>query len=247
MGHIAEKEYSIHYYEIDYKKRCLITSLLNYLQDLAILQSDRLGAGIDYLGEHKMAWVLYRWDVKINQYPMYREKIRIRTNPCSFVKFYAYRTFEITGENGEIIASAGTVWLLVNTENKKPVKINEHMYQAYGVSTDENTPLEFEDLEEMSEAKIENEYEVRYSDIDTNRHVNNVKYVDWAIETVPLNTIQDHGLIRLKAIYKREATYGKLVKVYTQTSPKNDRIICLHRIVDSEGRDLCHLETTWAK
>ena len=85
MGHIAEKEYSIHYYEIDYKKRCLITSLLNYLQDLAILQSDRLGAGIDYLGEHKMAWVLYRWDVKINQYPMYREKIRIRTNPCSFV------------------------------------------------------------------------------------------------------------------------------------------------------------------
>ena len=152
MGHIAEKEYSIHYYEIDYKKRCLITSLLNYLQDLAILQSDRLGAGIDYLDEHKMAWVLYRWDVKINQYPMYREKIRIRTNPCSFVKFYAYRTFEITGENGEIIASAGTVWLLVNTENKKPVKINEHMYQAYGVSTDENTPLEFEDLEDLAVA-----------------------------------------------------------------------------------------------
>lgn len=247
MGYIAEKEYQIHYYEIDYKKRCLITSLLNYLQDLAILQSDQLGAGIDYLTEHKMAWVLYRWDVKINKYPMYREKIKIRTYAYSFVKFYAYRKFEVTDESGEIIGSADTVWLLVNTENKKPIKINEHMYQAYGVAIDENTPLEFEDLEEMSETEIENEYEVRYSDIDTNRHVNNVKYVDWAIETVPLNTVKDHSLIRLKAIYKREATYGKMVKVYTQTSPKNDGIICLHRIVDSEGTDLCFLETTWVK
>lgn len=247
MGYIADKEYQIHYYEIDYKKRCLITSLLNYFQDLAILQSDLQGAGIDYLAEHQLAWVLYRWDVKVHRYPMYREKIKIRTYAYSFVKFYAFRKFEVADESGNIIASADTVWFLVNTDNKKPVKINSHMYQAYGVSFEENDPIEFDNLEEMTEAEIQHDYEVRYSDIDTNRHVNNVKYVDWALETIPLKTVGECDLVRLKAIYQREATYGNSVKVYTQIFPGDHKLICRHRIVGCGDKDLCQLETTWAK
>jgi medium-chain acyl-[acyl-carrier-protein] hydrolase len=150
------------------------------------------------------------------------------------VQFYAYRKFAIADETGAIIASADTVWLLVNTATKKPVKINDHMYTAFGVGSDENNPLEFEKLEELSHADIEKEYKVRYSDIDTNRHVNNVKYVDWAIETVPLNTISDYCLTRIKVIYKKEAIYGMSLKVYTQSIPKADGTICLHRIADSD-------------
>jgi len=247
MGYIANKEYLVHYYEIDYQKRCLITSLLNYFQDLAFLQSDLQGAGIDYLAENKLAWVLYRWDVKIDKYPKYREKVKISTHVYSCIKFYAYRKFEVADESGDTIASADTVWLLVNTDNKRPVKIHDNMCKAFGVSINEKTTLEFENLKEMSEAKIEKEYKVRYSDIDTNRHVNNAKYVDWAIETVPLNITEDYCLIRLKVIYKKEATYGKTVKVFIQTFPKDNSITCLHRIVDNEGKDLCLLEATWVK
>lgn len=46
---LFEQEYRIHYYEIDYKKRALITSLMNYFDDVATCQSEKLGVGIDYL------------------------------------------------------------------------------------------------------------------------------------------------------------------------------------------------------
>lgn len=58
-GIMTEREYIIHYYEVDIKKRCLITSLMNYLQDIALTQSADCGVGIDYLNENKLAWVLY--------------------------------------------------------------------------------------------------------------------------------------------------------------------------------------------
>lgn len=247
MGYTADKEYLIHYYEVDYRKSCLITSLLNYFQDLAFLQSDRQGAGIDYLAGSKLAWVLYRLDARINRYPRYREKVTISTQVYSFVKFYAYRKFAVADEAGEVIASADTVWFLVNTDSKKPVKINGHMYEAFGVGSDERHPLAFEDPEELSQADITSEYKVRYGDIDTNRHVNNVKYVDWAIETVPLDTIEEYCLARVKVIYKKEATYGQSIKIYTQTIPKAGGTICLHRIADSEDNELCRLETHWVK
>jgi medium-chain acyl-[acyl-carrier-protein] hydrolase len=125
MGYRLEKEYSIHYYEIDYKKRCLITSLMNYFQDLAIMQSEMLGVGIDYLAENKLAWVLYRWDIKIDRHPLYGDTVKVKTYPHSFAKFYAYRKFEVMDKSGNMIASAYTVWLLVNTGAKRPIKMDD--------------------------------------------------------------------------------------------------------------------------
>ncbi len=247
MGYIAAKEYLVHYYEIDYKKRCLITSLLNYFQDLAFLQSDLQGAGIDFLAERNLAWVLYRLDVKVSKYPQYHEKIKISTYAYSFVKFYAYRKFAVLDDSGETVATADTAWFLVDTAKKKPVKINDHMYAAFGVDANTSNPVEFDDLAEGTKVDSESEYKVRYSDIDTNRHVNNVKYVDWAIETVPLNTIAGYHLARVKAIYKAEAAYGKSIKAYTQSFPKANGLIYLHRIVDHNGKELSRLETTWVK
>ncbi len=245
MSRTADKEYLIHYYEADYRKRCLITSLLNYFQDLAFLHSDRQGAGLDYLADNKLAWVLYRLDARISKYPLYREKVTISTQVHSFVKFYAYRRFAVADAAGTAIAAADTVWLLVNTATKKPVKITGHMYEAFGVDNGEGSPLQFEAIGELTAADITHEYRVRYSDIDTNRHVNNVKYVDWAIETVPVNIIEDYCLTGVRVVYKQEATYGMSLKVHTQTTPTGDSTVCLHRIAGSDGQDLCRLETTW--
>lgn len=48
------------------------------------------------------------------------------------------------------------------------------------------------------------EFIARYSDIDTNRHVNNVKYADWSIEIVPLDIVMSYCLKRMKITYKKK-------------------------------------------
>ena len=44
-----------------------------------------------------------------------------------------------------------------------------------------------------------------------NEHVNNTKYVCWAIETVEPDFITNHRIKNLKVVYKKETTYKDVV------------------------------------
>lgn len=242
---LFEQEYRIHYYEIDYRKKALITSLMNYLDDVAMCQSEKLGVGVDYLKDRNIAWMLYKWDIKIHKYPVYGDSVKVRTLPHSFKKFYAYRLFDILNLQGEKLVSANSAWLLINTSKKRPIKITKDMYRAYHIQSAE--PLEMEEIKQPSSIDVEKEFHVRYSDIDTNRHVNNVKYAAWAIETLPLDIVLNYTLANLKVTYKKETTYGKTIKALTQVLNHSDNITCLHSIVDEDGKVLCLLESRWVK
>jgi medium-chain acyl-[acyl-carrier-protein] hydrolase len=242
---ITEREYYIHYYEADYKKRCLITSMMNYFEDIALIQSADCGIGIDYLNENKLAWVLYKWDIKIKKYPLYKQRVKVRTWAYSFVKFYAYRQFEVIDENGETIVTANSVWLLVNTEKKRPVKINERMYEGYGADKNSADSFKIEKINSLSKIDSEKEFTVRYSDIDTNRHVNNVRYAEWSIETVPMDIVLKYELKRIKITYKKETRYGETIKVLSEIITEDGTVNCGHKIVGEYGNELCLAETVW--
>ena len=84
MGIITEKEYEVHYYEANYKLDCKISSIINYFCDIGGKQSEELGVGINYLTEKRLAWVFYKYDIKVNRYPKYGEKIKVITMAKSF-------------------------------------------------------------------------------------------------------------------------------------------------------------------
>jgi len=242
---LFEQEYRIHYYEVDYKKRALVTSLMNYFDDVATCQSENLGVGIDFLQKRNLAWMLYKWDINIYKYPVFGEKVKVRTAPHSFYKFYAYRWFEILSLKGEKLVSANSQWLFVNTAKKHPMKIPREMYEIYKVGSDNS--LEIEDIAPPASVDTEKIFNVRYSDIDTNMHVNNVKYAAWAIEAIPLDIILKYTLKNLKVIYKKEATYNKTIKALTQILKQDNEITCRHSIVDEDEKELCLLKSIWTK
>ena len=84
-----EEEYEVHYYEVNYRLDCKMSSIINYFCDIGAIQSNDLGVGIDYLTERRLAWVFYKYDIKVKRYPKFGEKIRVVTSASSFKKFYA--------------------------------------------------------------------------------------------------------------------------------------------------------------
>lgn len=245
MGKIAEKEYEIHYYEVDYKRRVLLTSLMNYFNDIVTEQSDNVGISIDFMRENGIAWIIYKWDIDIGRYPVYGERIKVRTEPYSFRKFYAYRKFEIEDGDGNIIVSAKTVWFLIDTSRRKPLKVTENMYDAFGISPDKSDALETRKITAPAEAGTVKEFSVRYSDIDTNRHVNNVNYAAWVLETVPVEIVLNYTLKSISLVYEKETFYGEVIKVCTSTEAQGDEVVCGHKILDGDGNVLNKAETRW--
>lgn len=245
MGKIAEKEYEIHYYEVDYKRRVLLTSIMNYFNDICTEQSDRLGISIDYMKENGIAWIIYKWDIDIIRYPLYGEKIRVGTEPHSFRKFYAYRRFWIEDEAGRVIVTANTVWFLIDAARRKPLRVPANMYDAFGVSPDMNDALDIRKLSAPHDADLVKEFSVRYSDIDTNQHVNNVNYAAWVLETVPLQLVLKYALKNISLVYQKETLYGEVIKVCTGIEDSGDGALCSHKILDREGNILNIAETRW--
>lgn len=244
---VTTKEYEIQFHEVDYRKRLFIKNLIYYFNDCAMQQTEDLSMDLDYLNKNKIAWVIYKWDINIKRHPMYKEKIKVRTWAYSFRKFYAYRQHDIIDEEGNVICTANSIWFLINTEKRRPKKINEQMHNAYGIEADNNTPLEIDKIEIPSKIDSFKSFNVRYSDIDTNKHVNNAKYLSWAIESIPLNIIQNHTLKNINVCYEKETSYGEIIEVKTQIDILKDKTICIHNIVNKDGNRLARIKTIWSE
>ncbi|WP_196001809.1 acyl-ACP thioesterase domain-containing protein [Clostridium sp. 1001271B_151109_B4] len=252
MGIKTEKEYEIHYYEVNYKLDCKMSSIINYFCDIGTVQSEGLGVGIDYLTERRLAWVFYRYDISVKRYPKFGEKIKVITKAKSFKKFYASRAYEIYDENNEKIVDGEGIFLLINIDKRRAVRIPDDQYVAYGVDLNEKSDIKIERLEKVQQSTNKEFFKVRYGDIDSNMHVNNVKYVEWAVESLPLEIVLNYELRDLSVVFEKECKYGsEIIASYElredELREENDELIILHKIENAEGTELSILKSKWIK
>ena len=64
-------------------------------------------------------------------------------------------------------------------------------------------------------------YTFRYTDLDFNRHVNTVRYLELLIDQWPLAWYDSHSLVRLDMAFLHEALYPQSVTVTTATDADN--------------------------
>ncbi|MCU7494534.1 MAG: acyl-ACP thioesterase [Ignavibacteria bacterium] len=239
-----ERNYFIHYYDSDLKKRALITSLMRYFEDIAILQSEEASVGLDYYTKNRVAWVLYKWDIEILDYPKFKDTIRVVTCPMAFAKFYAFRSFDIYSSKDEHLVKGGSMWFFVDMNSRRPSTIPQEVYDSYQISPANSKPLEIEDPKAPGEITYKASFKVRQSDIDTNAHVNNIKYIEWALEALPQETFNNYTLRRIKVVYKKETMYGRVIDSSASETKDAGRLTFRHKISDGD-LDLCFIETEW--
>lgn len=247
MGKSYSKDYEIHYYEVDSKLESTLTTLINILCDVGTSQSEELGGGIDYLIERNMAWVFYQYDIKINRYPKVGEKLKATTIPMGFKKFYAVRKYEITDEEGSIIMEAQSIFFLINTEKRRTMRVPQEQYEIYGLDGDMKENFKIERLEKIEDVMFTKEFITRYSDIDFNKHVNNTKYVEWAIDSLPIEILTEYTLQNIKVTFEKECTYGQIIRVLSSVREEDRHLTTLHKIEAEDGKELTKLVATWVK
>ena len=224
-----------------------MSSIINYFCDIGTKQSENLGVGIDYLTERKLAWVFYKYNIKVKRYPKYGEKVKVVTMAKSFKKFYASRAYEIYDENNEKIVDGEGIFLLINIDKRRAVRIPDDQYIAYGVDIETCPDIKITKLEKLTEEMHQNRFKVRYGDIDSNMHVNNVRYVEWAIESLPLEIVLNYELKELSVIFEKECRYGAEISASYEIKENEDEVLILHKIADNEGKELTVLTSSWKK
>lgn len=183
-------------------------NLASLMFDVSFEQASFIEKDIDMA---KFRWIAYSWEIDIKKHVKLDDKIEITTIPTHMNRFYAYRDF-VVEKNGEILATAKAVFLLMDIERLRPVKILADLVKAYGreeeVFAPGNVKLE-KDLDFIKDIQI------RKADIDTNFHVNNAVYFDYISELSDIFA-KDIGYIKL--VYRNEIRNKESVRALGKKS-----------------------------
>lgn len=197
-------EERIRYSEVDYTDHLNLTGIVNYFQDCSTLHSEDLGLGIEYLQERGHAWILSSWQIVVERYPQANEWIRVSTWPTQFERLYGIRNFTMETADKEMLAYANSIWVYMDMKTGRPTKPSEEMIERYGLEEPfdmEYAPRKIRAPKEWEELPS---FPVRKCYIDTNRHMNNGKYVEAALEYCEA----PEKIRQLRVEYKRSAVMG---------------------------------------
>lgn len=244
---IWEEFFNIRSFTIDFKKRASIQTLCNFLQETAGNHVQDLGISIETLNSQGLTWILSRFHIRVQRYPFWRERIRIETWASDAYSFYALRDFQIFDEENLVIVSASSLWLILDLKTRHPIRIPDDIVAMRVTDWARAVDDPFDTIWRPQQITIEKRFSVRLSDLDMNQHVNNVRYVEWSVETVPQEIWQTYRLTEIEVSYRAECVYGDVVISQSDQSEEDGQQVFIHRIVrESDQQELFLARTKWS-
>lgn len=203
------------YYEMDRFGNATPLTMLSLFEETAFTHCEETEFGVYRLREEGLGWVLLHGTCRFLRYPRFREAFTVETRIVAARRFYGLREFVVRDVAGAELGSCRSMWTFYDVDRRRPVPIPGELLSRWGcdpsVPLTRSTPA-FEPPE-ASRVDPSRRYEVRISDIDTNGHVNNVNYLEWALESVPREVHDSHVLTLIQGVYRHQVTYGQTVSV----------------------------------
>ena len=246
-GKIYEKEHQIKYYECDTTQKMTLSMLLNIMLHVSGEQSYILGVGDEVLAEKGLAWITLQYEVKVERMPAFYESIKITTQATSYSKLFCYRTFKVYDTQGNLCVTVNSTFALMNVEERKMARVPDEIVAPYESEFSKKLIRTPKPVKVDEENMISKDYHVRYLDIDSNRHVNNSKYIEWAIDTLDLEFLTTHEIETMTIKFEKEVHYGQLIRSeISLTKTQDNEVITAHRI-GTEDITNCEASIVWKK
>ena len=217
MRAIHEQRFRVRAYETDPHGRLEVPILCKLMQEAATAHAAILGVSVETLIDNGVAWVLSHLRLKVERWPGPDAEIIIKTWPEAANRLFTERRFEILGSAEERLASASTLWLILDLERRRPVRLPPVVLDALAMNEIGSTPMRPDRLDEPDPVGHERVFTVRRSDLDLADHVNNTSYVGWAMEAVPDEVWENQELVELQIDFLSECHQGQTIVSISQT------------------------------
>ncbi len=213
-------------------------SILSILENIAGRHSAYVHFTFSDIAKYNLTWVLLNWKLKIIKRIGAEENIRIQTWGRLVTRIFVIRDFKIFDDKGNLCAIATSKWCLLDTQKGRIAKMPENLLDIYGGAHYESVFC-IEDLPKLTEPTSlpisSDTYKIRRFDLDLNKHVHNLNYLNIAYELLPENIFDGEELNNVEILYKRELKYGDIVKSYLY---KEDDVYTI--VMKSEDDSILH-------
>lgn len=233
-------ETDIAYPDVGMDNRLSRRGLLRILQEAAAVASDERGYGPKDIPRTGVCWILSGWRAELCGRPPWRSRVRVETWPRTLDGFFSERDF-LAWQGEELIARGASKWMLVNAETGRLTRVTEAVRAAYDVeersvfdtpllsrgSTPEGTPAAFSTT-------------AGRRDLDANRHVNNIHYLDYALEALP-QAVYENPPPTVEVAFRRQILEGTPIRcLYCVTEDGKHQVE-----IQSGGEKITHHAFVW--
>ncbi len=240
---------AVNSYDTDMNSVVSPQNMVKYLMEAAIEHTERTEYPVKRLFEMKRGWVVINWVIKVEEYPAYRDELKISTWAKYGSTLQATRFFTVEN-NGRTVAEAASRWAFIDLEKRHAVRFPREMEDAY--CCDRPAPFDpgrFVIPAENEENMIsEKSLVVRRSETDSNGHTNNIRYVEWAVDDVPDDIYYGYIPSEIRVLYRKECRAGDRVNVKTYMRNTDGGMVeTITPISDENGGALCKIAVIWKK
>jgi fatty acyl-ACP thioesterase A len=218
------------------------------------------------LADAGLIFVMTRLQIQMDHYPRWGDVVEIETWFQEAGKLGAQRDWLINDKvTGQQLGRATSTWVMINMHTRRLSKMPEEirtrcswyqMQPAADAISKTYTRLKLPEPNYDTAFKGPTQI-ARRSDMDMNGHINNVTYLAWAMETVPLDVYLDCHLYQIEIDFKAECHSGDALQCLAERVDTPDKfagngagpdaMAFLHalRRCDGECTELVRARTTW--
>ena len=247
MAYAQHTEYfSIRAYAVDAQKQVHVPALLQLMHETAMQHVLDLKLSVWDLEPQNLAWVLTRLQVKIHQLPVLGQKIKIVTNPAGFEKIRTFRDYRVFSEDGQLLASAVSLWFLMHTKTRRLARVPADIKQTIEdciANIQDFLPKPYTKPPVFPEATLQRSFQVNYHDLDFNEHLNNIHYAKWLLDILPADFQRQHKLEQLDLFYKLECVLDD--QILGEVGPSSSEDLSFHHRLVKNDQEVASAQSLW--
>lgn len=213
---MAEKTlypYRVEPQDVDFTLRATVASLGSVILNTAGLDAYGKGFGVDVLNAENHSWVLSRLAVEFDARPEQYTDYTIATWISDYGRVLSTRNFTLTDSAGHQFGRAVSQWAMIDLQSRTAVDLSwvgdAHADAIVAEPSPAERPRKIREVHPTRTA----EHRVVYSDIDFNRHVNTMRYIEMMLDMLPVELLTLEAPMRLDIHFLHECRFGQTLRI----------------------------------
>lgn len=209
--------------ECDATSHMPATLLTEKIIEVATEHADRLGLGYANLEPHGLAWVLSRVTIEMEAWPAVGDEYTVTTWVEGFNRLFSERVFEVTGTGGKVFGRVRSIWAAIDVKRRVAGDLSVFDVEQFIARDKETLPVARQrkmPAVDRAEALVES-YTFKWCDLDFNRHVNTVRYIEHILNMLPREVYETAMIQRFELAFIAECLYGDTVDILRSGYPGN--------------------------
>ncbi len=241
LDKVATYSFLIDAYLSDFRGKATLPMIGGFMLSSATRHADERGFGYTAMTALARAWVLSKMTIEIVDYPQNGTILYVKTWVSDVNRLFTERCFSFFNEEGKNIGYARSIWVAIDLETRRPTNVQELEGLVDYIDGYESCPIgAMKKILLLKDTPSLMTYDIKYSDIDINGHLNSMKYIEHFVDLFDLNIFKQKQIRRFEINYFIEGKYGSTIDLFK----KDDNDISILEMRDGTSV-LSNSRITW--